>query len=102
MPLDAAILFSDIMVPVAEMGVEVRIDPGVGPVVAEPLRSATDVLRLRSLDAEEDTPFVLEAIRILREELKVPADRVRRSSVHPGQLPGRGRSVPGPRADQGR
>src|SRR5919108_5340390 len=49
MPLDAAILFSDIMVPVAEMGVPVRIEAGVGPIVLDPIRSAGDVRRLRPL-----------------------------------------------------
>jgi uroporphyrinogen decarboxylase len=72
MRVDAAILFSDIMVPVAEMGVGVRIEPGVGPIVASPVRSAPDVQRLRTVSAEEDTPHVLEAIRLLRKELEVP------------------------------
>src|SRR6266508_6749851 len=72
MPLDAAILFSDIMVPVAAMGIEVRIDPGVGPVVPDPIRSAEDVRRLRFLHPEEDAPFVLEAVRLLRKELRIP------------------------------
>ena len=72
MELDAAILFSDIMVPVASMGIDVRIDAGVGPVVPEPLRSRADVARLRPLDPERDTPFVLESIRFLRKELAVP------------------------------
>src|SRR5262252_66601 len=45
MPLDAAILFSDIMVPVAALGVDVRIEEGVGPVVDSPIRTAADVAR---------------------------------------------------------
>ncbi len=72
MPVDAAILFSDIMVPVAAMGAQVRIDPGVGPVVEDPLRSDRQVRNLRPLDPEADVPFVLEAIRLLRKELSVP------------------------------
>jgi uroporphyrinogen decarboxylase len=72
MPLDAAILFSDIMVPIAAMGVDVRIDPGVGPVVPSPIRSDEDLDRLRPLDPEADVPFVLEAIRELVRVLKVP------------------------------
>lgn len=71
MELDAAILFSDIMVPVAEMGVEVRIDPGVGPVVADPIRSNSDVEQLGTL-VEADVGYVDEAIRLLRKELTVP------------------------------
>ena len=72
MPLDAAILFSDIMVPLAAIGVPVRIEPGRGPVVTPPIRTAADVERLRPLDPETDVPQVLEAIRLLRAELKVP------------------------------
>ena len=72
MPLDAAILFSDIMVPVAAAGIEVHIEAGVGPVVPDPLRSASDLERLRLLDPEADVPFVLEAVRLLRKELDVP------------------------------
>jgi uroporphyrinogen decarboxylase len=72
MPLDAAILFSDIMVPLAAVGVPVRIEPGRGPVVDDPLRSLADVERLRTLEPAADVPEVLEAIRLLRAELKVP------------------------------
>jgi len=50
MALDAAILFSDIMVPVAAMGADVRIESGVGPLVADPIRSSADVGRLRALE----------------------------------------------------
>ncbi|MCA1726557.1 MAG: uroporphyrinogen decarboxylase [Actinobacteria bacterium] len=72
MPVDAAILFSDIMVPVAEMGVGVRIEPGVGPVVDSPVRSREDISRLRRLEPEAAVPHTLEAMRLLRKELSVP------------------------------
>lgn len=72
MEVDAAILFSDIMVPVAAVWPGVRIEGGVGPVVADPIRSQADVRRLRELEPEEDIPFVLEAVRMLRQELRVP------------------------------
>jgi uroporphyrinogen decarboxylase len=72
MPVDAAILFSDIMVPLAATGIELSIDPGVGPVVAEPFRSNADVDRVRPLEPDADVPFVLEAVRLLRKELAVP------------------------------
>jgi uroporphyrinogen decarboxylase len=71
MDLDAAILFSDIMVPIAAMGIDVRIDPGWGPAVTEPIRSNSGVHRLRPL-AESDVEYVMEAIRLLRKELTVP------------------------------
>jgi uroporphyrinogen decarboxylase len=72
MAVDAAILFSDIMVPLAAVGVPVRIETGVGPVVDVPIRTADDVSRLRPLEPETDVPHVLEAIRLLRKELEVP------------------------------
>ena len=72
MELDAAVLFSDIMVPLAAIGVDVRVEPGAGPVVAEPIRTAGDIERLRPLEPEADMPYVLEAIRLLRKELRVP------------------------------
>jgi len=67
--VDAAILFSDIVVPVAAVGFGVDIRPGTGPVVAEPFRSAADLARLRALDPEADTPYVLEAVRMATGEL---------------------------------
>jgi uroporphyrinogen decarboxylase len=60
--VDAAILDSDIVVPIAAIGFGVDIAPGTGPVVADPFRSARDLDRLRPLDAERDTPYVLETV----------------------------------------
>jgi uroporphyrinogen decarboxylase len=70
--VDAAILYSDIVVPVAAIGFGVDVAPGTGPVVAQPFRSANDLKRLRPLDPEADTPYVLETCRILSRELTVP------------------------------
>jgi uroporphyrinogen decarboxylase len=72
MPVDAAILFSDIMVPLAAIGVPVRIEAGRGPVIDDPVRTAADVERLRTLEPEEDEGYVLEAVRLLRKELDRP------------------------------
>ena len=72
MPVDAAIVFSDIMVPLAAVGVPVRIAPGVGPLVDEPVRDEASVSRLRHLEPEIDEPYTLESIRLLRKELGVP------------------------------
>ncbi|HEY2949661.1 MAG TPA: uroporphyrinogen decarboxylase [Micromonosporaceae bacterium] len=66
--VDAAILFSDIVVPLAAAGVDLDIVPGTGPVVAEPIRSAADVARLRSL-ARGEVSYVDEAIGLLVAEL---------------------------------
>jgi uroporphyrinogen decarboxylase len=72
MDVDAAILFSDIMVPVAAAGVGVRIIANQGPTVDEPFRSEADFGRLRRLEPAEDVPYTLETIRILLRELDVP------------------------------
>lgn len=70
-PLDAAILFSDIMTPLEAMGVSLEFSPG--PVVLEPVRSADQARRLRVLEPDEGTGFVLDALRLVRREL--PEDR---------------------------
>jgi uroporphyrinogen decarboxylase len=70
--VDAAILFSDIVVPLAAVGVELEIRPGVGPVIDAPIRTAADVGRLRPLEPDEDLPEVAEAVRLLCAELDVP------------------------------
>jgi uroporphyrinogen decarboxylase len=67
--VDAAILYSDIMVPVAAIGFGVDIAPGIGPVVDEPFRTAADLERLRPLEPELDTPYVLETVAALTKEL---------------------------------
>ncbi|GAA3723989.1 uroporphyrinogen decarboxylase [Plantactinospora mayteni] len=66
--VDAAILFSDIVVPVAAAGVDLDIVPGTGPVVAEPVRTLADVDRIRTIDPS-DVSFVDEAVRLLVAEL---------------------------------
>ena len=68
--LDAAILFSDIMTPLPAMGVEVSFDPG--PVIAEPLRDAAAVDRLRVPEPEEVAPHVEAAIAMVRADSRVP------------------------------
>jgi uroporphyrinogen decarboxylase len=66
--VDAAILFSDIVVPLAAAGIGVEIVAGTGPVVAEPIRTEADLERIRPL-APTDVSFVDEAIRLLLAEL---------------------------------
>src|SRR3954467_3413465 len=70
--VDAAILYSDIVVPVAAIGFGVDVAPGTGPVIERPFRSRADLDRLRPLEPELDTPYVLETVRILAGELTVP------------------------------
>ena len=66
--VDAAILFSDIVVPLKAVGVDLDIKPGVGPVVAEPVRSAAQVRAIRPL-APDDVPYIGQAVRQLVSEL---------------------------------
>jgi uroporphyrinogen decarboxylase len=66
--VDAAILFSDIVVPLRAVGVDVDIKPGVGPVVGQPFRELSDVARLRPLEPG-DVPYITAAVRSLTGEL---------------------------------
>ncbi|MFF0478139.1 uroporphyrinogen decarboxylase [Streptomyces sp. NPDC004284] len=66
--VDAAIYFSDIVVPLKAIGLDLDIKPGVGPVVADPIRTRADLDRLRDL-TPEDVHYVTEAIGMLTEEL---------------------------------
>jgi uroporphyrinogen decarboxylase len=66
--VDAAILFSDIVVPLKAVGVDLDIVPGVGPVVASPIASISDVEALRAL-SPDDVGFVSESVRLLVAEL---------------------------------
>ncbi len=72
--LDAAILFSDIMIPLRGMGVEFEIREGVGPVIAQPIRNQNDAEKLRVLNPDADVPYVMDALKLLRRELenKIP------------------------------
>lgn len=69
-PLDAAILFSDIMTPIPALGIDVEFSPG--PVLAEPVRTSRQVARLRKPEAEEIAPFVRDAIHCVRQDCPVP------------------------------
>ena len=65
--LDAAVVFADITLPFFGLGVDFRIDPGVGPVIARPIADGGGVDALRSFEAVRDAGFVGEAIRLFRE-----------------------------------
>ncbi|NPA94177.1 MAG: uroporphyrinogen decarboxylase [Thermodesulfobacteria bacterium] len=71
--VDAAILFSDILIPLEAMGAGLSFVEGKGPVLDPPVRSDEDFKRLHPIEPEKDVPFVLETIKILRRQL---ADRV--------------------------
>jgi uroporphyrinogen decarboxylase len=67
--VDAAILFSDLLIPFTPMGLDFDFIKGEGPAIAHPIRCAGDVDRLRRFDPREALPFVLQTIRALRSEL---------------------------------
>ena len=66
--VDAAVMFADIMLPLEPMGVGLRIEPEVGPIIDRPIRSPADVAALRPVVADE-VAFTLDAIRLVRHEL---------------------------------
>lgn len=71
--VDAAILFSDLLLPLEPLGIPFDFVKGEGPVIHEPVRTADDVARLRRFEPRESLGHVLATIRLLRTEL---ADRV--------------------------
>jgi uroporphyrinogen decarboxylase len=66
--VDAGVVFADITLPFAGLGIPFRIDPGVGPVIERPIRTPLDVERLGTFDAPAAVGFVAEAIRAFRRE----------------------------------
>lgn len=70
--VDAAILFSDIVVPVAAVGFGIEVAPGLGPVVEDHFSGPEDLCRLRPLEPDADMANVIETVRILSAELAVP------------------------------
>src|SRR5581483_12196617 len=66
--VDAAIFFSDIVIPLRAIGLDIDFKPGVGPVMGQPFRGPDDLARLRPLDAA-DVPYVTEAVTALIAEL---------------------------------
>jgi uroporphyrinogen decarboxylase len=67
--VDGAVTYADIMLAVEGMGVSLEIQPEVGPIIHEPIRTLADVERLRVIEPEESVPFLLEALGMVRREL---------------------------------
>jgi uroporphyrinogen decarboxylase len=67
--VDAAVMFADIMLPLIGIGVGVELVDNVGPVVAEPITAMDGLEALRPIEPEEDVPFVMEAVRVIKREL---------------------------------
>lgn len=70
--VDAAVLYADIMIPLLGIGVDLEIVEHIGPVIKSPIQKMADVKGLRSLEPEEDVPYLLKTIGILKNELQVP------------------------------
>lgn len=66
--VDAAVLYADIMLPLEPMGVDLRIEPEVGPIIERPIRSLAEVRALQPFDPS-GIQFTLDAIRLVRREL---------------------------------
>ena len=69
MGVDAAVMYADIMLPLFGMGVPFSIDPGIGPIIHEPVRDQTAVRALRIVEPEEGTPDLFQAIGMVKHEL---------------------------------
>lgn len=70
--MDAAILFSDILILMEAMGAHLEFHEGKGPIFPETIRDQAALDKLIIPDADDATGFVMETIRLLRNELKVP------------------------------
>ncbi len=68
-PLDAAILFSDILTIPDAMGLGLTLDEGVGPRFTRPLRESSQIQQLPTLEVETDLGYVMDAVRLIRREL---------------------------------
>lgn len=68
--VDAAILFSDILIPVEAMGLDLEFHEGKGPIIHNPVRDKGAVEAVEVIEPREKVPYVLETIKILRHELK--------------------------------
>jgi uroporphyrinogen decarboxylase len=69
MPLDAAVLFADIMLPLVGIGVELDLVDDVGPVIRRPIRDEPGIAALRAIQPQEDVPHVLETIKLVKAEI---------------------------------
>jgi uroporphyrinogen decarboxylase len=72
--VDAAIIFADILLPLEPMGIELEFAKSEGPIIHHPIREMNQIGSLRIIEPEEDLPFLMKAIRVVRRELenKIP------------------------------
>lgn len=67
--LDAAIIFADILLPLPAMGIDFGFKKDHGPEIYNPIRTRADIDNIKSIEPEEDVPFLLEAIKLVKGEL---------------------------------
>ena len=67
--MDAAIIFSDILLPLPSMGLDLSFQAGEGPVISNPIQSSEDVVKLKQFDPVKDLDYVAEALALTRAEL---------------------------------
>ena len=67
--VDGAVLLADIVIPLEDMGISLELQPDVGPIIHNPIRTLRDAEALRIIDPEESTPYVLESLRLVAREL---------------------------------
>src|ERR671934_515382 len=74
LPVDAAIIFTDLLIPLEPMGLKLAFAQHEGPIIENPIRDVSEIEALRAVDPEADLPFTLEAMRLACRELggKVP------------------------------
>lgn len=71
-PVDAAVLYNDLVTPFLAAGIDVRMEPGVGPVVSRPIESGADVGALNRFEPREALAYSLDQIKLLVGRLTVP------------------------------
>lgn len=73
-PLDAAIIFADILLPLEGIGIDFYFGKNEGPVIKNPVRTLVDIERMKIIEPENDVPYLLEAIKLVKRELneKIP------------------------------
>src|SRR5258708_22368393 len=67
--VDGAVLLADIVVPLEGMGISLELQPDIGPIIHNPIRTKRDIDALRIIDPEESTAYVMQSIRMIRHEL---------------------------------
>ncbi|MCX8027865.1 MAG: uroporphyrinogen decarboxylase [Thermodesulfovibrionales bacterium] len=70
--VDAAILFSDILIPLEPVGFDLEFSDKIGPVIHNPVRCREDLKQLKRLNPNQDIDFISKTIKLLKNELKVP------------------------------